>query len=191
MNSASARNASACSLLLVAAAGAFAQGVDFVQLPLGDHDLSGLNSPFQGSTIYILSLPDRLPFTLQSFRWNDTSFELQQHCSFSPPGPAGSFLRLEGWNDGAAVASWTDRGVCPLFPLLLALEPLGTATFDELRFQVNWLDFFSVADFEVTVVPDPATYALMLGGLGVLAFLSSRRSTARKTASMSSPHGAG
>ena len=36
-------------------------------------------------------------------------------------------------------------------------------------------DAFEVANFSVTAIPEPETYALMLAGLGAVGFMSRRR----------------
>jgi len=36
-------------------------------------------------------------------------------------------------------------------------------------------DFYSISEIQVSAVPEPSTYALMLGGLGLVGFMAARR----------------
>ncbi|VAW46629.1 hypothetical protein MNBD_GAMMA04-1985, partial [hydrothermal vent metagenome] len=47
-------------------------------------------------------------------------------------------------------------------------------------YDVSYADnFYSITEIQVSAVPEPATYALMLGGLGLVSFMAMRR---RRTA---------
>ena len=63
------------------------------------------------------------------------------------------------------------------------LELLSTDTLTLSNFQGGWYGYFSAAEITVNgvaaPVPEPETYALMLGGLGVMGLLARRRRSSR------------
>lgn len=100
--------------------------------------------------------------------------------SFSVQADDNDSYRLEYW-DGAAWQLGWDIPTQPSFGLVTRNSGLlsSSITTDFLRFTATGGDnYYAVSEiqaFGVAAVPEPSTYALMLGGLGMVGYLARRR----------------
>ena len=99
--------------------------------------------------------------------------------SFSVQADDNDAYRLEYWDGAAWQLAW-DIPTQPSFGLVTRNSgPLGSITTDFLRFTATGGDnYYAVSEiqaFGVAAVPEPSTYALMLGGLCMVGYLARRR----------------
>ncbi|MES2099542.1 MAG: PEP-CTERM sorting domain-containing protein [Pseudomonadota bacterium] len=100
--------------------------------------------------------------------------------SFSVQADDNDSYRLEYWDGAAWQLAW-DIPTQPSFGLVTRNSGLlsTSITTDFLRFTATGGDnYYAVSEiqaFGVAAVPEPSTYALMLGGLGMMGYLARRR----------------
>jgi opacity protein-like surface antigen len=99
--------------------------------------------------------------------------------SFSVQADDNDTYRLEYWDGAAWQLAW-DIPTQASFGLVTRNSGLlGSITTDFLRFTATGGDnYYAVSEiqaFGAAAVPEPSTYALMLGGLGVVGYLARRR----------------
>jgi hypothetical protein len=101
--------------------------------------------------------------------------------SFSVQADDNDTYRLEYWDGAAWQLAW-NIPTQPSFGLVTRNSGLlPSITTDFLRFTATGGDnYYAVSEiqaFGAAAVPEPSTYALMLGGLGMVGYLARRRSS--------------
>ncbi len=99
--------------------------------------------------------------------------------SFSVQADDNDTYRIEYWDGAAWKLAW-DIPTKPSFGLVTRDSGLlASITTDFLRFTATGGDnYYAVSEiqaFGAAAVPEPSTYALMLGGLGMVGYLARRR----------------
>ena len=82
-------------------------------------------------------------------------------------------LNFEGWRDGVQVYTSSDYTISGT-PTLISLN---WDNIDSFRINASQSRTWIMDDFTVSAVPEPSTYALMLGGLGLVGLMAARRKT--------------
>lgn len=148
----------------------------------------------QSSIVDGLFVPEQTTWNTGSWWWDEdpsvnsspvvTTIHLNQKYtidSFTVQADDNDTYRLEYWNGAAWQLAW-DVPTLPSFGLVTRSSgPVGSFTTDNLRFTATGGDnYYAVSEiqaFGVAAVPEPGTYALMLGGLGLVGVLARRRRT--------------
>lgn len=101
---------------------------------------------------------------------------------FTSAWSSSQTLSFEGWLNGNQVYTSTDYTINNINPTLIALGWSGIDSLVIHNRANNLSDdsrlHWAMDDFvfnNVSAVPEPSTYALMLGGLGLVGFMASRR----------------
>lgn len=144
-----------------------AEAVDVVSPPAWNVSVE-TDGAMYSPTYYSYTLPDNAPFRLISFAYRETTYDLGSACQLGYMGlgsPVSFLAKLEG----QTVGSTGGAGRCPIEKWTTLTKPFGSVVLDEFVVGEIWLSFFEVGQFAITPVPEPQTYALLLGGLAVLA----------------------
>ena len=152
----------------------------------------GASLASQASIVDGIFLPETTQWNSGSWWWDQdpsvnssqvvTTIQLNQKFeldSFAVQADDNDTYRIEYWTGSSWQTAWDVPSV-PSWGLVTrssgALAPIVT---DKLRFTATGGDnFYAVSEiqaFGVAAVPEPETYALMLGALGLVGFVARRR----------------